>query len=98
MRMEWRASRGRVVMSTGTGTDAQPARQDPAAAAVQPGPPPPRTHRAPARPVADAHEAAGEGAGLDVDAYITRLARQAPPLSRRQRDTLALILGSQHRR
>jgi hypothetical protein len=41
------------------------------------------------------HPAAGPEAGLD--AYIARLVDQAPPLSREQRDTLALILRRPHR-
>jgi hypothetical protein len=86
----------RVVMSRGTGAGRQPARQDPATTAGQLSPPPSRTHRAAARPVADTHEAAGEGA--DLNAYIARLAEQAPTLSPQQRDTLALVLGSRHRR
>ncbi|HEV3293120.1 MAG TPA: hypothetical protein VG123_29435 [Streptosporangiaceae bacterium] len=62
---------------------------------ASPGPPPtaPDQHDEPCD--RGGHPAVGLEAGLD--AYIARLADQAPPLSSEQRDTLALILRRPHR-
>lgn len=79
---------GRVLMSAGPGTGKH--------APAQPCPSSPLTHRPPADPCPDRQVAAREEA--DLDAYITQIVAQAPPLSTRQRDKLALILrGQPHR-
>jgi len=51
----------------------------------------PRRARPPAPPRDAAPPAAGSGTG-DLDAHIARLLDEAPPLTRAQRDQLALIL------
>jgi hypothetical protein len=58
---------------------------------------PPTAHNQPDdRPGHDGHSDDDGEAGLD--AYITRLAAAAPPLSGQQRDTLALLLRRPRRR
>ena len=86
----------RVAMSTGTGTGKQAAHRDPAAAPAQPCPAQPFTHRRPDPQRHDDGTTAGDDA--DLDAYIARVVGQAPALSNWQRDRLALILRSPHRR
>jgi hypothetical protein len=85
----------RVAMSIGIGTGEQAACQEPAAPA-QPCPAQPLTHRRPDPQRQDDGGTAGNDA--DLDAYIARMVGQAPPLSNRQRDRLALILRSPRRR
>lgn len=93
MRKERRAIPGRpILIGKGTGTSKQPARQDSAALPTRPCPP------SAARPQSPRQRSnATEDCQADLDAYISRMASEAPPLTSEQRDQLALILRSQRR-
>jgi hypothetical protein len=74
----------RVLMSAGSQTGKHAARQNPVAVRVQ--------LNSPSGPRLGRQPATCDEADPDVDAYITRMVAQAPPLSSQQRDKLALIL------